>query len=225
MPDLHHLPLPNWYSLTMLLGIAASLVYWVRVSRRDGRLVGVYVGALFGAFAGAKLVYLLSEGWLHRGEAEQWLHWMTGKSVTGALLGGYLGVELAKKITGYARATGDRFAVVVPAVIALGRVGCLTQGCCGGVMMVSGARWPAAAVEMGFNLLAMVVLWFLRHAGRQQGQLFHLYLMAYGLFRFLHEWLRATDKPFFGGELSGYQLASLAMAVLGAWRYAERRAR
>ena len=52
----------------------------------------------------------------------------------GALLGGYAGVEIAKKAIGYSAPTGDWFAIVAPVGIALGRVGCLRHGCCTGVV-------------------------------------------------------------------------------------------
>ena len=45
----------------------------------------------------------------------------------------------------------------------------------------------------------------------QVGQHFHLYLIGYGFFRFGHEFLRNTPKPFAG--LSGYQILALATAA------------
>jgi len=53
------------------------------------------------------------------------------------------------------------------------------------------------------------------------GQLFHIYLMAYGIFRFFHEFLR--DTPPIIGTVSGYQIAALGIFVLGAAGYARRR--
>jgi phosphatidylglycerol:prolipoprotein diacylglycerol transferase len=55
---------------------------------------------------------------------------------------------------------------------------------------------------------------------RLPGQHFHLYLIAYGLFRFAHEFLRATPKAF--GGLSGYQLIALATAITAAIAYRRR---
>jgi len=49
----------------MLAGIGVSLVLWSRLTRRDARLIPIYLGALAGAFSGAKLVYLAAEGWLY----------------------------------------------------------------------------------------------------------------------------------------------------------------
>ena len=55
---------------------------------------------------------------------------------------------------------------------------------------------------------------------RLRGQHFHLYLIAYGAFRFVHEFLRAT--PRLGADFSGYQIAALACVALGAWRFVVR---
>jgi phosphatidylglycerol:prolipoprotein diacylglycerol transferase len=52
-------------------------------------------------------------------------------------------------------------------------------------------------------------------------QHFHIYLMAYGVFRFAHEFLRATPRIL--GPISGYQLAALAVAVLGLLGFLLRR--
>ncbi len=213
MPDL---PTPNFYTLTMFTGIVISIVYWSRVARRDPRLVVIYISALFSSFLGAKLVYLASEGWLFTDSEDRLLHWMAGKSITGALLGGFLGVEIAKRIIGYSQATGDRFALVIPIVVTVGRIGCLTQGCCQGVEcdFLQLGRWPAVPVEMLFNLIALLTISHLRRGRLLSGQHFHLYLIAYGLFRFAHEFMRATQKPFFN-TISGYQIAAIFMVAVG----------
>ena len=218
------------YGWLMLAAIAGSIVFWTRLARRDDRLLLVYVAALIGAFAGAKVVYLLAEGWHDFGLPDQWRRLATGKSVLGALLGGYLSVELAKRWLGYAGVTGDWFALIVPWGIILGRVGCWFHGCClgrvcdpawytmrdaGGVM-----RWPAVPLEILFNAVMGVMFLILRRQGNWAGQHFHVYLMAYGVFRFAHEFFR--DTPRVAGILSGYQLAALAVALLGALRWRQR---
>src|SRR5437667_6986614 len=118
------------YGWIVVVAIIASIIVWSRVAKRDGRLVIIYIAALASAFLGAKLVYLGAEGWLHWHDPDRWLQFATGKSITGGLLGGYAGVEIAKRLVGYRNPTGDWFAVVVPAGIMLGRVGCILRGCC-----------------------------------------------------------------------------------------------
>ena len=214
----------------MLAGIAVSAMFWSRLARRDDRLLIVYVAALIGAFLGAKLAYLLAEGWRDLGQPDVWLRLATGKSILGALPGGYAGVELAKRWVGYRGVTGDWFAIIAPVGIILGRIGCWLHGCCLGrawepawftMRDASGlGRWPAVPAEIVFNLAMLACFFVLRQQRRLAGQHFHVYLIAYGLFRFAHEFLRAT--PRIGAGLSGYQIAALACVALGAWRFVAR---
>ena len=217
----------------MLAGIAVSAFFWTRLARRDDRLLLVYVAALIGAFLGAKLAYLLAEGWRDFGQSDVWLRLATGKSILGALPGGYAGVELAKRWVGYRGVTGDWFAIIAPVGIILGRIGCWLHGCCLGhawepawFTMQDGSgiwRWPSVPVEILFNLAMLVSFFVLRYQRRLAGQHFHLYLVAYGLFRFAHEFLRDTPRVI--GPLSGYQLIALSVAVFGAWAFHHRTAR
>jgi phosphatidylglycerol:prolipoprotein diacylglycerol transferase len=215
----------------MLAGILISLILWLRMGRRDPRLIYIYLGALGGAFLGAKLVYLAAEGWLHWHDENRWIQLATGKTILGGLIGGYLGVEVAKWLVGYQKPTGDWFALVAPFTIMLGRVGCLVHGCCLGRVCSHGwfttndasgvPRWPAALVELMFNAVFAGVALALRRARILPGQHFHVYLIAYGLFRFGHEYLRAT--PAIAGGLSGYQIAALAVSLLGLAGFLKRR--
>ena len=83
------------------------------------------------------------------------------------------------------------------------------------------ARWPAAQAELLFNVVMLGVVLALRRRGDLRGQLFHVYLMAYGAFRFAHEFLRATPQIL--GPISGYQIAALGLVVLGAVGFGLRR--
>ena len=219
------------YGWLMLAGIFVSIMLWSRLARRDSRLVLVYIAALTGAFLGAKLVYLGAEGWLHWHDPNRWLVLATGKSITGALLGGYAAVEIAKRLLGYQGVTGDWFAIIAPVGIMIGRIGCMLYGCCLGRVCDASwftindthgiARWPAVPVEFIFNALMLGVVLLLRWRKILPGQHFHIYLMAYGLFRFFHEFLR--DTPQILGPISGYQIAALGVAVLGMIGFVRRR--
>lgn len=219
------------YGWLMLAGILVSVLLWSRVARRDERLVLIYVAALAGAFLGAKLVYLGAEGWLHWRDPDRWLQFATGKSILGALLGGYAAVEITRHSLRYPHVTGDWFALIAPVGIMLGRVGCLLHGCCLGRVCEASwftindaagiARWPAALVELLFNAVMLVVALGLRARHVLPGQHFHVYLIAYGLFRFVHEFQRAT--PPIIGAFSGYQIAALAVLALGLVGFIRRR--
>ena len=191
------------YGWLMLAGIAVSAFFWTRLARRDDRLLIVYVAALVGAFLGAKLAYLAAEGWRDIGQPDLWLRLATGKSILGALLGGY--------------------AMIAPLGIILGRLGCWLHGCCLGsacepawfsVRDAKGLeRWPAVPVEILFNAVMLISFAVLRRRGYLAGQHFHVYLIAYGLFRFAHEFLRDTPRVVAG--LSGYQFIALALVGFG----------
>lgn len=228
------------YPLLAVTGIVGSAFLWNRLLRdrpqvQDRRLLYVYLSALGGAFLGAKLAYLFAEGgtvWAHFGENPglAWREIFTGKSITGALLGGYGAVEFVKRLAGYRRATGDLFAVIVPLGLVLGRVGCWFSGCCLGRPMAAAwytrpdpagvPRWPGVPIEMLFNGVMAAVGYACWRRGAFHNQLFHVYLMAYGIFRFFHEYLR--DTPRIAGPISGYQVLALGIFLLGAVRYVQR---
>jgi len=228
------------YPMLAIFGMLLTSILWGRLIMRPGfdsdrRLPAIYLSGLIGALLGAKIVYMLAEGWTlwpmyTEDPAIVWQEWFTGKTVTGALFGGYLSVELAKKLLNYPRATGDLFAVLAPIGLGLGRVGCWAQGCCLGITQNAGwwtitdthgaHRWPSVQIELLFNvsLFAFALVCWRRRMF--EGQLFHIYLIAYGLFRFGHEFARAT--PNILGPISGYQIAALCILALGALRYRQR---
>ena len=140
-----------------------------------------------------------------------------GRSIAGALLFGFLGVEAAKPLLRYDIPPNDRFAIILPFSIGLGRIGCLIVGCCRGepwdgpwaITYADGIpRHPAPVYEMLFHWamgFLLIALW------RRQilfGRLFALYLLSYGVFRFLTEFLRETPKAF--GGMSAYQIMGSA---------------
>ena len=221
------------YAVLMMTGILVGAVFWYRRAQGRSELLLVYLGALVGGFAGAKIAYLLAEGWVDWQRPDTWLRWATGKSVLGGLLGAYVGVEVTKHFTGHKQSTGDAFAVVLPIGILLGRFGCYLNGCCLGKPMagvfslrdVRGvSRWPAPAVEGAFQVVMLVTILLLQRRGLLRDRLFFLYLTAYGVFRFVHEFVR--DTPELAAGLSGYQLIALGMALLGAfmlWRRTKQR--
>lgn len=213
-------------------GVLVSACVWWVVSRRAPvdrwTLLRVYLGGLVGAFAGAKLAYLIGEGWAHLHDARALL---TGKSILGAIPGGYAGVVCTKHVLGVRRHTGDWFALAVPCAVAVGRVACLLQGCCAGVVCsehwwawhdATGLpRWPAQATELAFN--AGFAGWALLagRTGWSRDNRFHVYMIAYGAFRSVHEFARDTERL---GSFTGYQAVALGVCTAGIVLY-RRRAR
>lgn len=211
------------YRWTMLGAIVLSAWLWSRRTKRDPVLMLVYIGAVGGAFAGAKLAWLIAEGADAWASPNRWLLIATGKSVLGGILGGYAGVEFMKKMVGYEQSTGDLFAPIIPLGIALGRVGCMLHGCCAGNPMhaswwtVQDAhgvdRWPSAQIEFVFQLVMFSLLVVLLRRPAWKGRVFYLYLACYGAFRLIHEAVRDTPKWF--GWISGYQVMAATILIMG----------
>lgn len=224
-----------FYLLTAASAVLLALLFPVTRDIQRGRHRRQYyflqVVTILGAIAGAKFSVLFGDaGWPLR-EAPDWreLLW-SGRSITGALILGFLAAEVAKPIIGYPMPPNDRFAAVLPFSIGLGRVGCLVSGCCGGVPWNGWCaihdhdgvlRHPTQAYEMLFQFGIGVLFLFLVKRGLLFGHLFSIYLMGYGTFRFFTEFLR--DTPKFFGALSGYQVLALVMLVLGACVFIKRK--
>src|SRR5512138_3027671 len=67
----------------------------------------IVAGAAFGAALCSKLLYVL-QYWAAL-QAQPTQVWLSGKTIVGGLLGGLIGVELAKRAVGWGRSTGDAF--------------------------------------------------------------------------------------------------------------------
>ena len=217
-------------SYLLFVGIAVALAIFFPVAkhlrdRRDRRSYYVLqVITLLGAIVGAKLSVLLGDyHWPWTPVSDWGAALVSGRSITGALIGGFLAAEIAKPILHYTLPPNDRFAALLPFTIAIGRVGCLLAGCCrgmpyGGWCAIAGTdgvpRHPTQVYEMIFQVAIGVFFVGLVRRGILFGRLFSLYLIVYGVFRFLTEFVRDTPKTF--GSLSGYQLLCVVMVLLGA---------
>lgn len=87
----------------------------------------VLVGLLLGAALGNKLVFVVERPEI----LEQWAagRWaFPGQSIVGGLLGGLIGVECAKALTGQTRSTGDAMVLPIATGLVVGRIGCFIAG-------------------------------------------------------------------------------------------------
>lgn len=222
------------YVIPVLAGLALALLFPSGKTIRDPRTRRIYtilqLSTLIGALLGAKLAAIVGDlGWPLRPIPGPEALFMVGRSITGALLFGFLTAELLKPVLGYTEPPNDRFATVLPFSIAIGRTGCLMVGCCAGrptdfVLALPDAegvlRHPAALYDLVFHLLLGACFIVLLRRGLLRGRLFALHLVTYGAFRFAIEPLR--DTPAFLGWFSAYQLIALAMIACGIFGLARR---
>jgi phosphatidylglycerol---prolipoprotein diacylglyceryl transferase len=212
-----------WISLAGLLGAALGARFVTSWERPDA----------FAAFGSLPLT-LAIEG--------------SGKSIIGAVAGGYLAIVLAKRAFGYTRSIGDGFVLAIPIATAIGRIGCFFSelplgtptslpwgvtvspeaaaafpSCpfCGGPMH------PTMLYEIAFNLIAAALIWRFRTRVPAPGDALKLYLLGAAVFRFLVEYLRTSPKQALDLTAPQWVLIPIVgvllvhfarQAVRGAWR-------
>ena len=211
--------------------VVGAQVYW-QLKRRGKvqsppfeQMMWVIVGIAGGAMAGAKLL-AWAEAWpVFSANIGDKSIWMGGKTIVGGLLGGWIGVEVAKKCIGLKQSTGDALVFAVIAGIAIGRIGCfltgVTDSTCGvassfpwGIDFGDGIRrHPTQLYEMLWLAATGMVLWRLRRARFPDGTLFRMFMAAYLLFRFAVEFIKPREFQV-AGLLSPIQIASAIGAVV-----------
>ncbi|MDB5344850.1 MAG: prolipoprotein diacylglyceryl transferase [Schlesneria sp.] len=216
---------PALYPVIMLTALVAGVVLSRQRQARMGLTIAqrwaVALGAFCGGMLGSKLPFALADT---RGPlcAQAWIG--DGKTILFGLVGGYLGVELAKAIVGLKTKTGDSFAVPVAVSIGIGRIGCYVGGCCygtptslpWGVNFGDGVcRHPTQIYEMIFHLTAATVLIVLERRHLFPNQRLKLYLLAYCVYRVLSEFVRPEVS--LAGGLTGYQWVSLFLIPVILW--------
>ena len=192
----------------------------------------VTAGALIGAMIGAKLgllLYLPVDAW-RDSIRELLLSEWGGRTILGALFGGFVGVEIAKKWVGVTVATGDPYAIGLPLGQGLGRIGCFLGGCCYGrpldetspLRNLHLVTHPAQLYEAVLDFAVAGTLFAIRKQPRAPGLLFRYYLLSYAVIRFVMDFFRGDEKQVLG-PLSYAQWFVLACAVALAFDVAKRR--
>lgn len=230
----------RWYGLLYLAGF--FLAWWLlpRLQRRRGialtreeweRILGFSVlGVILGGRLGFVLFY--EPMYFLEHPARIFAVWEGGM----ASHGGFIGVAVALFFA-LRRTSIDFLAfadlVVIPAALglAVGRIGNLiNQELYGTVTTlpwgiaipgVEGMRHPTSVYDALYNLLiAGVCFWHLRSRGSLPGRTAALFLMLYGVFRFLIEFLRVQDyAPLVLGSvvLSRGQALTAPMFIVGVF--------
>ncbi len=184
----------------------------------------IILGAIFGALFGSKLLNgfeYLPDYWAHRDDI---MFLIQGKTIVGGLLGGWIGVEIAKKRVGVPYATGDAFVFPLILAMAIGRIGCFLAGLEDGTYGVAASLpW---AVDYGdgilrhptqlYEIAALLAIggWLLVHMRKPyvNGFLFRSFMFLYLIMRFCIEFIKPSEGYYLG--LSAIQVASLIGAII-----------
>ena len=219
--------LPQLFPFIMMLavGTGAWLSRRYKATLPIDTFGKIWIGlaAFSGAILTAKLPYLIP-GLPGFAEADSLL--ISGKTILFGMVGGYFGVELAKRSIGLKSKTGDSFVVPVAVSIAIGRLACFCGGCCYGTAtnlpwavtfpsVDQLGRHPTQLYESAFHLTAaLIAAWMIRRQLLRR-QLIKLYFMTYFCYRFLTEFIRPEARIV--GGLTAYQWSTVVFSLLFAW--------
>lgn len=186
----------------------------------------IIVGCVAGALIGAKLLNILDSPLTYWAQRSDPFIWFTGKTIVGGLIGGWIGVEVAKKRLGVSYATGDAYVFPLLVGMAIGRVGCFLSGLQDdtygtatmlpwGIDFGDGIhRHPAQLYEIASFLLIGIILWLRSRRPYPNGYLFRLFMLLYFAMRFLVDMVKPRFNPYLG--LSMIQIASLIGVIVTA---------
>lgn len=221
-------------------GMAVGAALWraaLRRQQRGGALApgnfGVLVGVLLGAALGNKGVFLIERPDVALAAWRDGTLMVPGQSIVGGLLGGLIGVEIAKQLTGQTRSAGDAMVLPIAVGLCIGRIGCFLAGLHDDTYGLPTARpWgvdfgdglPRHPTQL-YEIAVVLPLGLVLHRARlpTPGLAFKLFLGSYLLWRFFAEFLKPVPVAWPLG-LSGIQWTCLvALAVYlpitaRAWR-------
>ncbi len=209
------------FGIMMMLAFLAGLIIVRKRAPKYGLDAGKVSDMLFWVLIlgilGARLAYILQEwDFYAKHPSELWTFKFAGLTSFGGVIAGILTMVVWSKVHKWpVRSLLD---VIAPAALvghAIGRVGCLLNGCCYGGQCSPGLPWgihvngievPMHPAQIYDSLMVLAAFGFLlwiekRHLMR--GQLFALGLTLYSLSRFIYEFWRAgTDAQVNAGLAS-----------------------
>jgi phosphatidylglycerol:prolipoprotein diacylglycerol transferase len=219
------------HSFSVMLILAFLLGVWIARKRAPkfgfdpGKISDASMIALFAGVIGARVLFILQElPYYIQHKDELFSVQFQGLTSFGGLLfglGAYWWFAWRQK-----RSLKDVLDVVAPSALigqGIGRIGCLLNGCCYGV--VCSTNYPLAVhidktsilhipaqlydTIMCFILFG-VLLWIEKKRALHSGQVFALFMLFYGLSRFIYEFWRAgTDAEVNAGIASSTRIGTL----------------
>lgn len=180
----------------------------------------ILISAALGALLFSRLIAALEnlDDW--KNAPNFWLYLYGSKTVVGGFLGGWLFVEVAKKLLKITKSTGDLMAFPIIFALIIGRIGCFSQGIheqtygyptswITGMDLGDGIiRHPLALYEIVYLLLIAVFLYIIQRKQKlEDGFQFKLMMFIYFAYRFFAEWAKPHNPLLIG--LTSIQLGIL----------------
>ncbi|MBS6386341.1 MAG: prolipoprotein diacylglyceryl transferase [Atopobium sp.] len=231
----------RWYGLAYLVGFVLAGVVMYRTAQRWklnvtlDDVLNLMVGISFGVIVGARLFYVIfyGAGYYVAHPLDAFALSQGGMSFHGGLVGAVVGGSIVCKASGLSIPTICDLGVIgAPLGLFFGRCANFINGelwgkptdLPWGVMFETGGavyRHPSQLYEALLEGLVMFVILYVlsrKYPPRPQGTFIGTFLMLYGIFRFVVEFVRVPDEQLgylFGSFITMGQLLSLPLVVLG----------
>jgi phosphatidylglycerol:prolipoprotein diacylglycerol transferase len=237
----------RWYGVMVMLAVLAIIyISWLeakRVGIKEDHVFSMAVWAIISGVIFSRVVHVI-DYWEYYMEHPSQILNFEGLGVYGAVIGILLAVFIycrVQKLSVWQM--GDIVAPGALVGMAIGRIGCLINGCCYGLPTT--VPWaviymnpnsyapvgipihPTQAYHILWNMAAFVVIWSLRKRLKPEGSLFFLYLALYAAGDLLVRFFREGDPFLFGiqqAQLIGIIILVVTVPVLiyRMWRYRNR---
>jgi phosphatidylglycerol---prolipoprotein diacylglyceryl transferase len=233
----------RWYGLMYLIGFLSGWMLGRRRAKRPGsgwtaeQVDDLITYCVLGVVAGGRIGYMLFydfPGLVHA-PLSLFAVWNGGMSFHGGVLGVFLVCLLFAKKNGKALfEVGDFLTPLIPIGLFCGRIGNFINSELWGAptdlpwgvvfpdpMAGLIPRHPSQLYEAGLEGVALfIILWVFSSKKRPVGSVSGLFLLCYGVFRFVVEFVRIPDIQLGYlalGWLTMGQILSLPMILYGAW--------
>ncbi|MBF0557811.1 MAG: prolipoprotein diacylglyceryl transferase [Nitrospirae bacterium] len=227
----------RWYGMMYLFGFASSYLLVRHQLNRLGERTLIDIDSLYsylilGLLIGARLGYTVfyNFSFYFQHPLELFAVWHGGMSFHGGLIGSlFAGYLFCRKFKLGFWHTADLIIVTAPVGLAFGRLGNFINGELYGrttdvawAMVFPGGgpvpRHPSQLYELLLEgVVLFIILWSLKTRFRKPGVLTALFLMLYGVFRFIVEFFREPDEQlgFVLGMFTMGQLLCMSMLLVG----------
>lgn len=239
--EIFGLEIPSYGLMMAIAFITAIVISYIRAKKAGKNpdiILDLAIAAIVLGLGSASLLYIfvtypLSEIWNSIKSGSFAVFGDGGLVFYGGVIGGALAVIGYLKLIKKER-VWDYAAIIVPTIPlahALGRVGCFLAGCCYGRCVetpisviyenpIGGAPvgvpvFPIQLVEAACNILVFAILMLYVGKKLKRGSVLFLYMILYGIERFVLEYFRYDEiRGIFLG-LSTSQWISIAMVIIG----------
>jgi phosphatidylglycerol:prolipoprotein diacylglycerol transferase len=232
----------RWYGLMIALGVLVLVIwafwqvkkYWPAFPQE--RILAVVIVGLPSAIIFARLIHVIDR-WEYYSQNPGQIIGGEGLTIYGAILGAVLGTWIYSRIRPFNWGYGAD--LLSPGIIlaqAIGRIGCVINGCCHGPEAPTSLPWgityvnpacaadilnlpvhPTQVYEIIFLTFLFVVVMLLKGRLKPDGSLFLIYLGGYSLWRFGIGFLRVNEPFLFGlhqAQVIGIIVLIIAVALL-----------